>query len=308
MIEMGKEAGKEANSHNHVFQPKNQPKNSTNSSTHVSPLDKTVTLKLDICPKKALKWLTVVLLLVGVFYLGRFTANPSANMAADIPATTDDSVDVPAAADSSEEKSVKDDSKEESSFFSSILNSITGLFSASDTDTDDAEEKNRNETNASAAPAAENVTLAAEDNTALENATNDTVKNETEEVEEIVITDYKYVKLTLDNVFKKWMGTWGKITGIEYTIINNEGGTIKPHHFVMIVEGYPDVTKEFIVPYTTEKIKSKVTLKDSAAVSGGFAYNELTAGDLSSVDIQLYLYDASGKVIASTLKAANLQG
>ncbi|MEW5897460.1 MAG: hypothetical protein AB1668_07230 [Nanoarchaeota archaeon] len=306
---MAKEA---VNSHN-VLTSKSSAGASAHAPAHPahdSVLDKTVTFKINVCPRTALKWFLFVLVMVTVFFLGRFTATPTANMAADLPLITENSADVSVAAsdDSAEKNSTEEKSEEDGpSFFSSLLNSITGLFTASDDDAGNVSTKN--ETNASAAPALENVTVTAEE-TAVENETavNDTAKNETEEVEEIVITDYKYVKLTLDSVYKKWMGTWGKITGIEYTIVNNEGGTIKPHHFIIIVEGYPDVNKEFIVPYTTEKIKSKVTLKDSAAVSGGFAYNEKTAGDLTGVDIQLYLYDASGKVIASTLKSVNLQG
>ena len=126
--------------------------------------------------------------------------------------------------------------------------------------------------------------------------------------DESVVTEYKDVGLAIDDAYLKWMETWGKITGVKYTITNAEKGTIKPDHFVMLVEGYGDITKTFDVGYKSVKITSDTILTDEAAVSGGFAYNEVTAGDLTNVQITLQLYDASDNLIASTNKQVDLSG
>ena len=134
---------------------------------------------------------------------------------------------------------------------------------------------------------------------------------ETEQVPEVVIDEsYSKVTLSLDGVYKDWKGTWGKIIGVKYTIINNEAGTIKPHHFVMIVEGYDEIEKHFDVSYTSQKIKADQTLSDEAAVSGGFAYSavQIPDSDLTKVRISLFLLDADSETIASTVQDVNLQG
>lgn len=121
---------------------------------------------------------------------------------------------------------------------------------------------------------------------------------------------YSKVALAVDDIYLDWKGTWGKIKGLSYTVKNNEAGTVKPHHFVMVVEGYDDIEKKFDVSYTSQKVKAGETLKDEAAVSGGFAYSpkQIPDGDLTKVRISLFLQDASDNLIAVVHKDVDLSG
>ncbi len=138
---------------------------------------------------------------------------------------------------------------------------------------------------------------------------NESAEQAPEGPETFASAPYSKVALSLDEVYLDWKGTWGKITGIAYTIKNNEVGSIKPHHFVMMVEGYDDIQKKFEVQYTSQKVKAGETWKDEASV-GGFAYSakQIPDGDLTKVRISLALYDASDKLIASHSRDVNLQG
>lgn len=128
------------------------------------------------------------------------------------------------------------------------------------------------------------------------------------EKEEVIVTTYNDVSLAIDGVLKQWKETWGKMTGIEYSIKNSEAGTIKPHHFIMIVEGYEDINKKFNVAYTSQSVKAGETLKDSSAITDGFAYSKINTGDLTNVRIVLQLYDSSNKLIAATNREVDLSG
>lgn len=141
-------------------------------------------------------------------------------------------------------------------------------------------------------------------------ATVNETETESEAPEKVISDEYTQVTLSLDGVYKDWKGTWGKIKGVKYTITNNEAGTIKPHHFTMMVEGYEDVEKYFEVSYSSQKVKAGQSLSDEAAVSGGFAYSPLSIpdGDLSHVRISLFLFDADGDTIASTHQEVDLSG
>ena len=128
--------------------------------------------------------------------------------------------------------------------------------------------------------------------------------------EKMIGEDYSKVTISLDGVYKDWKGTWGKIKGVKYTVTNNEEGTIKPHHFAMIVEGYEDGEKHFDVGIASQRMKSGQTLSDEAAVSGGFAYSPVAIpdGDLSKVRISLFLQDADSETIASVHQEVDLRG
>lgn len=128
--------------------------------------------------------------------------------------------------------------------------------------------------------------------------------------EKIISEGYSKVTLSLDGVYKDWKGTWGKIKGVKYTITNNEAGTIKPHHFAMIVEGYEDGEKHFDVSYTSQKVKAGQALVDEAAVSGGFAYSAVSIpdGDLTKVRVSLFLLDEDSETIAAVHQDVDLSG
>ena len=158
----------------------------------------------------------------------------------------------------------------------------------------------KNATELAPAPANESVPVAAPQNDS---------KNEDDG--KVIEGAYSRVSLSLDGVYKDWKGTWGKIKGVKYTIINHEDGTIKPHHFVMTVDGYNDHgEKNFDVSYTSQKVKAGQTLSDEAAVTGGFAYSQtqIPNGDLKKVKVSLYLLDQDGITMASTEQLVDLSG
>lgn len=147
----------------------------------------------------------------------------------------------------------------------------------------------------------------------IEEPTEEVVEEEPKE--EKVITTYENVVLTLTDVGVDWKETWGKITSVTYTIKNDEEGTIKPHHFTMMVEGYPaDEPGEFDVSFSSQKVASHTSIKDSSVVYGyggktkGFSYNPSETGDIKSVEIKLFLWDASKNLIAHSEMMADLSG
>jgi len=138
---------------------------------------------------------------------------------------------------------------------------------------------------------------------------------EEEPKEEVVVTTYDNVVLTLTDVGVDWKDTWGKITSVTYTIKNDEEGAIKPHHFTMMVEGYPaDEPGEFEVSFSSQKVGSHTSIKDSSVVYGyggktkGFSYNPSETGDLASVEIKLFLWDKDNNLIAHSKMMADLNG
>jgi len=231
----------------------------------------TITLR----PWKLVKGLFIVVLLLGVFFAGRLSAG---------------------------EGSVLPD-------FSSYFSSGTG---PSGLATGDAKEAEEQEATQEEAPA-EEVPVEQNGNqlAGSENETVEVVEEETEKIPETFVDEeYSQVSLSLDGVYKDWKGTWGKIKGVKYTITNNEKGTIKPHHFSMIVEGYEDGEKHFDVGIASQRVKSEQTLSDEAAVSGGFAYSAVTIpdGDLKKVRISLFLHDVNSETIASVHQEVDLSG
>ena len=180
---------------------------------------------------------------------------------------------------------------------------LTDLFSSDDASPSGLAVSEVNETKEESAPVE---TALEEPETATENESTESEP----EGPETFVTSYTGVALSLDEAYIDWKETWGKITGISYTIKNNEAGSIKPHHFVMLIEGYDDIEKKFDVAYTSQKVKAGETLKDESAVSGGFAYSpkQIPDGDLTKVKVSLFLYDASDKLIASHHRDVNLQG
>ena len=131
--------------------------------------------------------------------------------------------------------------------------------------------------------------------------------------ETFVTESYSKVALSLDEVYKDWKGSWGKIMGVKYTIKNNEAGTIRPHHFTMLVEGYDTgenkIEKEFEVGIESQRVKAGQTAQDEAAV-GGFSYSpkSIPDGDLKKVRITLILYDDESKLMASYGRDVDLSG
>ena len=128
---------------------------------------------------------------------------------------------------------------------------------------------------------------------------------------EKIITKYTKVALAIPNVKVEIKGkepTWGKIINVEYTIKNNEEGTVKPDYLMITqVEGYDnDYNKKILLPTSTKTISAGKTITSSIAVPNGFTYSEATAGKVDDVTINFVLFDEKGTAIASYSKGYDL--
>lgn len=255
-------------------------------------LDKEVSIRFR--PRTALKLLFFVVFFLISFYLGRWSLEECpASASAPAQTLTPPSVE-----------------KEESGFFSQVLSSFTGLF-ASDEEPETPPVKNTSLTNASSlnqtsSPSSSQSTSSSSSSASASSASNTSASSsaasssaeETDEETETIITSYSQVFFSIDKVKTEWHDTWGKIIYFEYTIKNNEVGTIKPDRFVMNVEGYMDFDKKVPLPASSQSLKSKTTAKSTAFVPSGFAYSELSAGSLRDVEITFKLLDSSNKEMA----------
>lgn len=256
------------------LQEKNKPQNKPQGKEGK---EFTITLR----PWKFVKGFLILVLLLGVFFAGRLSAG---------------------------EGSVLPDLPDFSTYFSSD-SSPSGLATG---DTKEAEEQEATtEAAAEEVPAEPVVEENTTEETQLAEDEAAVPAEETEDKpEKFVNEEYSQVSLSLDDVYKEWKGTWGKIKGVKYTITNNEVGTVKPHHFSMIVEGYEDGEKQFEVGIASQRIKSEKTVNDEAAVSGGFSYSPVTIpdGDLTKVRISLFLLDVNGETMAFVHQDVDLSG
>lgn len=250
-----------------------------------SALDKEVTIR--IRPRSVLKGGISILVLFLVFFLGRWSVDPSSLEIATIESAAVAEVEEAAAPEPVE-------AEEEDSDSFSLTGFLTGLFGSSEDDeeitTAVAAEANTTNTTAEETPAA--------------NATNETAA----EPEEPVITTYTKVAVAINDVDFDWKETWGKITKVDYTIKNTEAGTIKADHLGMLVEGYDDFEKKIPLPLSSKTVKAGQTASSKVQVPQGFSYSEVTAGDLTEVVITFTLYDADNKIMASFKTAYNLKG
>jgi len=250
---------------------------SVGSGTKSSKLDKEI--NLTIKPKQILRVFAFVILLMGVFFLGRFSVSGDFDLSFATGnlgglATADNNAlevnaDVKSGIDSGSEAKLdvaKEDVKAE------------------------AKEETKEE------PKKEEVKEAVKEEPKVEAPEND-----------ILITDYNNVVLALDKANVKWMETWGKIQSIEISLKNGERGRVEPSYMIMNVRGY-DLEKRIPLPSGLKTVKRGTTLKAKITVPSGFAYSELTAGNLGSVPITLVMYDAGGKEMATLEKAVSLMG
>ncbi len=121
---------------------------------------------------------------------------------------------------------------------------------------------------------------------------------------EKVITKYAKVALAIPSVKVEIKGkepTWGKITSVDYTIKNNEDGTVKPDYILISqVEGYDnDYNKKIPLPASTKTLSAGKTISSSIIVPNGFTYSEATAGKINDVTITFVLFDEKGTAMGS---------
>ena len=212
--------------------------------------------------RKTVKTVFILVLLIAVFCLGRFTAQ----------------------SDSTERSTI------------SITGWATHLFTADDTEA--AALEVTPPTSVVAITNSTTSATAAAVETDSASTTSNTTRVVAEEENETIVTKYTTVVIALRGVQKKWLETYSKITALDYTLKNGEEGTVKPAYFIMEVEGYDDFEKKVPLPLSQQKVSSGKTVEPRVGVPGGFAISNITAGDLKQVDITLTLYDASDKQIA----------
>lgn len=240
-------------------------------------LDKELHVAFKLDPKKAAKVLACVVIFLVIFGLGRWSAS--------CPGCVEETETVP----------------EEDSSSEGFFSMLTGLFHADEEvpETEPVEE------------AVEEVEEVVEE-VVEEEVVEEEPEPEPEPEPEAIITNYKKVSFAISSVTVDWKGTednkWGKITKLQFTIKNEEDGTILPDYFSMMVEGYPDEASKVKVPLPSGsmEIKSKTSATSEAIVPGGFNYNEKTTGALDDVEIRFILFDDDSKPMASYRKVFNL--
>jgi len=141
---------------------------------------------------------------------------------------------------------------------------------------------------------------------AATDTTADTTPIETSD--EPTITTYTKVDFSITSADRRWLVDWGKITNVGYLIKNNEAGIIKPDHIIMNVKGYADYDKKIPIPASHKLIKAGQERSVNIMVPKGFAYNEVSVGDLKKVEITLELIDVDGKLIKSVVRVFDLSG
>ncbi len=273
-----------------------------------SKLDQEMTINIRLKPRRMVKGVVLLLMLVAVFYLGRFTAGPEeALTSASISAaegTKETKLDAPASTIAAKEA-------EKESWTTGVTELVTGFVTGLLPDfSADEKETEESAADTSSPAAVDSSTASAE---AAANTTNitDTAATTAAAVE-TVLTSYSKVALSLNDVKYDWKGTWGKITKIDYTIKNNEEGTVKPSYLIMLVEGYDTeeniIKKKISVPLSGQTVKAGEIYTQISNVPQGFAYNQITAGDLADVRITLTLYDSADKLMGQFSGGFNLQG
>ncbi|MBI2668458.1 hypothetical protein HYX14_01315 [Candidatus Woesearchaeota archaeon] len=269
-----------------------------------SPLDKEITIRLN--PRKVLKWLIVLLVLVLVFYAGRLSAEPSC------PSKTA-STSVKSSWGSwnitgfiqdlwPDSEPVKKTTKKVVKKVAGNKTNTTGSSTVPSVTTSAAT------SSSSSVAASGSTTTATTATTANTSATPMSTTEETAESTEPIITKYSKVALSLSCVQTEWLETWGKITQIQLVIKNNEEGTVKPNYIKMMMEGYNDREEKVELPEKMKTIKATQSVISHVLVPGGFSYNSANVGNLQSVKIQLYLFNAEGTPMASYSRDVDLNG
>lgn len=269
-----------------------------------SKLDHEMSINIRLKPRRIVKGIVLLLMFVAIFYVGRFTAGPEEALTSASTGTGETTLESPAAEASHE--------TEEGFWTAGLTETVTGFvtgllpdFSANEPKVDVQE----TETTKPTVEATANTSSAADATTtaATANTTESTVVEE-----ELVLTSYSKVALSLNDVSYDWKETWGKITKIDYTIKNNEAGTVEPSYLIMLVEGYDTtenmIRKKISLPLSGQTIKAGQMYSQIANVPQGFAYNHITAGDLNDVRITLTLFDSADKQMGQFSGGFNLQG
>lgn len=256
-------------------------------------LDKEIDIRINL--RNVTKFSALAIVVVLIFCLGKWSASPVCS-----PETISAATVSEGPIESAPEKS---DSFSLSGFITGL---VPSFLKSDEVDTETAPVAEED------APESEETVPESEETAPEVNETSTEIPetNETaEEEEEVIITSYSKVSLAVKKAKIDWKGTWGKITHLDFTIKNNEAGTIKPSYFTMVVEGYgDDILTKVPLPTSSKSIPAKKSLSSTAVVPKGFSYNEITTGDLTKVELIIRLYDSSDKLITSFKKEFDLSG
>jgi hypothetical protein len=279
-----------------------------------SKLDHEMSINIRLKPRRIIKGVVLLVMLVAVFYLGRFSAGPEEALTSASTSTAEETtLEAPVATAASTET-------EKESWTAGVTELFTGFVTGLLPDFSDEKETETKETEESATTTSSSEKTDKTDSssnvTSAETVVNTTNTTDTAAAtpaaEETVLTSYSKVAVSLNDVKYDWKGTWGKITKIDYTIRNNEEGTVKPYYLIMLVEGYDTednmIKKKISIPLSGQTIKAGGVYTQMTNVPQGFAYNQITAGDLADVRTTLMLYDSADKLMGQFSGGFNLQG
>lgn len=278
-----------------------------------SKLDHEMNINIRLKPRRLVKGAILLLMLITVFYVGRFTAGPEeALTSASTGTVVEAKLEAPVSTEATKET-------EKESWTTSLTETVTGFvtgllpdFSADESKTDVQKTETTATTGTEPTSTATTEATSNTSTAATIEAPTTAATAETAVEEEPVLTSYSKVAISLNDAIYDWKGTWGKITKIDYTIKNNEAGTVKPSYLIMLVEGYDTtenmIRKKISVPLSGQTIKAGQAYNQVANVPQGFAYNKITAGDLNDVRITLTLFDSADKQMGQFSGGFNLQG
>ena len=257
--------------------------------------EREITIKIK--PRKIIQVTLIILILLVVFYLGRFSAGDSLgdswsgfdlnwNFSSSNNNDTEVNVEIdtvaePAPEDVSDTAETSDNAETNSAVESSAAKSST-------------EESTTSDSNAT-----DETTDVAADSTDSTGATLE---------EQGFTTTYDDVSITLDSIEHEWKGTWGKITTVSFTIKNKENGPVKMDHLGMTVEGYGEFEKVLPISASVQQVQKMTQVSSKVGVPSGFGYKAVAAGDLSNVQITIVLYDAESGKMGTATKEFNLGG
>ncbi len=128
---------------------------------------------------------------------------------------------------------------------------------------------------------------------------------------EVVVNAYKNTQIVINGLQTVWKEDWGQITGLDYTIKNNEEGAINPGYFKVMVQGYKDVEKIATLPAELQLVHKGETQVGKIDLDKPFNYNEKNTGNLRQVKVIVVLFNNDPdlpKAMASYQQEFNLQG
>lgn len=132
------------------------------------------------------------------------------------------------------------------------------------------------------------------------------VVKEEPQKDEPVVTTYAHVNVALEKVYVDWHDGWGKIKGVEFSLLNNEAGTVKPNYIEISLPDYEDRIKQSEMKDTQMTVTSGETLLADVAIDGGYSYSN-TVVDTQNAMFTLAVFDAQGNLMASLHQAVNLE-